>query len=137
MLEISATSSTTMFSAFRLSASSRHSSASFFESISVRKSCSGLLKVKPRVANGFGYGGGNEAIYGFSGSDAFADLGGGNAKGKAVQGANAEAGGRCRRSLTGPGNGDKFGRSGEFIGRAPFVELRDVIGADEVEKFRF
>src|SRR5262245_49371495 len=110
MLEISATSSTTIFSAFRLSASSRHSSASFFESISVRKSCSGLLKVKPRVANGFPDRGWHEAIDEFPGADAFADLRRGNAKRKPLQGANAEAGGRRRGSLTGPRNGEKIDR---------------------------
>src|SRR5688572_17677246 len=138
MLDTSATSSTAMSSAFLLSASSRHSNASFFASIF---SCGNVTyadsKIKPRVANGLGDCGRDEVIDRFAGADALANLRGGKAQRKAAQGSHAEAGGSDRRAFAGPRDGNEFDGSRQFIRRAPLVELRDVVGADEVEQLGF
>src|SRR5881409_1323946 len=135
MLEISATSSTTIFSAFRLSASSRHSNASFFESISVRNLAQLRSKIKSRVANGFGDGRRHEVVNWFASADTVADLGGGKPQREAVKGPHTEAGWGKRSDFAGAGNGDEFDKLCQFGGGAPFVQLRNVVRANEVKQF--
>src|SRR5215211_203527 len=104
MLETSATSSTTISSALRLSANSRHANASFFASISFRESCSGVLKVKSRVAYGFGDGGGNEVLNRLACADALANLGRRHPKWKPAEGPHPESGRRTGSRFAGTRN---------------------------------
>src|ERR1051326_5522904 len=102
MDETSPNSSTTTFSAFLLPARSRHSSANFFESISVENGArrkkdkaqifvpdtraSALQSlVKPLVADDFGHGGGRQTVDGQARLDPRPDLRGGDAQGKSLQ----------------------------------------------------